>query len=123
MTMRWNGRRLAGLGGRLLTAGLLALGLEQAQAMLGAQAPTAAGVPELAGIWDGGGRARPVNSETVPWGKANFPELNERALAYQKVFEEIISPKYDCQPSTSPALQYDPYLKTTRSLSCWTSIM
>ncbi len=116
MTMRWNGRRLAGLGGQLLTAGLLALGLEQAQAMLGAQAPAPAGVPEFAGIWDGGGRARPVNSETVPWGKANFPELNERALAYQKVFEEIISPKYDCQPSTSPALQYDPYMMEVQQL-------
>ena len=116
MTMRWKGRRLAGLGGRLLAAGVLALGLAQAQAMLGAQAPAASGVPELAGIWDGGGRARPVNSETVPWGKANFPELNERALAYQKVFEEIISPKYDCQPSTSPALQYDPYMMEVQQL-------
>jgi hypothetical protein len=27
------------------------------------------GIPNLAGTWDGGGRARPVNSETVPWVK------------------------------------------------------
>jgi hypothetical protein len=75
-----------------------------------AQAPAAsAQIPNLAGIWDGGGRVRPVNSETVPWGKDNFPVLNERALAYQKVFDEAIAPKYDCQPATPPAIEYDPY--------------
>ncbi len=88
-----------------LSAGLLAAVLAPSLTPLHAQANN----PDLAGKWDGGGRARRVNSETVPWGKENFPELNERGLAYQKVFEEIISPKYDCQPSTSPALQYDPY--------------
>jgi hypothetical protein len=68
-------------------------------------------VPDLEGIWDGTARARPVNSENVPWAKGkNFPELNERALAYMKVFDEVIAPKYDCQPSTPPAIQYDPYL-------------
>src|SRR5262245_56104315 len=77
---------------------------------LHAQAPAAPPkLPELEGIWDGTTRARPINSETVPWGKDNFPVLNERALAYQKVFDEAISPKYDCQPSTPPALEYDPY--------------
>ena len=69
-----------------------------------AQAPaSSAQIPNLAGIWDGSGRARPVNSETVPWGKDNFPVLNDRALAYQKVFDEALSPKYDCQPATPPA--------------------
>src|SRR5436190_24184361 len=77
---------------------------------LQAQAPGQSGpVPALAGMWDGGGRARPVNSETVPWGKDNAPVLNERALAYQKVFDEAIAPKYDCQPATPPAIEYDPY--------------
>ena len=66
-------------------------------------------IPDLTGIWDGGTRARPVNGETVPWGADNFPVLNERALAYQQVWEEIIAPKYDCQPASSPAIQYDPY--------------
>lgn len=76
-----------------------------------AQAPPAAAsaVPDLAGVWDGTTRARPINGTTVPWGKDNFPVLNERALAFQKVFDEAIAPKYDCQPSSSPALQYDPY--------------
>src|SRR6185436_675898 len=75
-----------------------------------AQAPAAsAQIPNLAGIWDGTTRARPVNSETIPWGKDNFPVLNERALAYQKVFDEALAPKYDCQPATPPAIEYDPY--------------
>jgi hypothetical protein len=84
------------------------------QAPAGAAAPPPAvvgGIPNLAGIWDGGGRARPVNSETVPWVKGkNFPELNERALAFVRIFDEAIAPKYDCFPSTSPAIQYDPYM-------------
>lgn len=77
-----------------------------------ASPPAAAGaVPDLAGTWDGGGRARPVNSENVPWVKGkNYPDLNERGLAYQKIFDEALSPKYDCMPSTSPAIQYDPYM-------------
>lgn len=66
-------------------------------------------IPDLSGVWDGSPRARPVNGETVPWGEDNFPKLNERALAYQQVWEEIMAPKYDCQPASSPAIQYDPY--------------
>jgi hypothetical protein len=89
-------------------ATLLMVGIERRVPVANAQSASNA-VPNLAGIWDGGGRARPVNSEKVPWGPANFPELNERAIAYQKVFDEAISPKYDCQPSTPPALEYDPY--------------
>ncbi len=72
-------------------------------------------IPELDGIWDGGFSARPVNGENVPWGEDNFPVLNERALAYQEVWEEIMAPKYDCQPASSPAIQYDPYhMKVTQ---------
>lgn len=73
-------------------------------------AANADGVPNLQGVWDGGARARPVNGVDVPWVKGkNFPELNERGLAYMKIFDEAVAPKYDCQPSTSPAIQYDPY--------------
>ena len=46
----------------------------------------------------------------MPWTAENFPVLNERALAFQQVFDEAISPKYDCVPSTPPALVYDPYM-------------
>jgi hypothetical protein len=75
---------------------------------LNAQGPDSE-IPDLAGVWDGGGRARPVNGVDMPWTSENFPVLNERAQAYQQAFEEIIAPKYDCQPASSPAIQYDPY--------------
>ena len=71
--------------------------------------PVVSRFPDLAGMWNGGTRARPINSETAPWTKDNFPVLNERGLAFQKVFDEAIAPKYDCVPSSSPAIQYDPY--------------
>jgi hypothetical protein len=68
-------------------------------------------IPALVGVWDGGGRARRVNGPNMPWVPGeNFPVLNERALAFQGVFDEAIAPKYDCVPSASPALQYDPYM-------------
>jgi len=68
-------------------------------------------VPTLVGVWDGGGRVRKVNGPTMPWVPGeNFPVLNERGLAYQAAFDEAIAPKYDCLPSSSPALQYDPYM-------------
>ena len=38
-------------------------------------------IPNLAGIWDGTPRSRPVNGERVPWGEDNFTDLNERARA------------------------------------------
>jgi hypothetical protein len=92
--------RILAIGAAILALGPAGRGLAQS---------AGAKVPDLAGIWDGGTRSRPVNSETVPWGKDNAPVLNERGLAYQKIFDEALSPKYDCQPATSPAIQYDPY--------------
>ena len=92
--------------------------MAMAVAMAGVPAPVTAQpgadpatpeVPNLVGVWDGGGRARPVNGPNMPWTADNFPVLNERALAYQSVFDEALAPKYDCVPSSSPALQYDPY--------------
>jgi hypothetical protein len=77
---------------------------------LQAQSPPGGAIPDLAGIWDGTTRVRPINSASAPWGKANFPELNGRALAYMQVFDEAISAKYDCLPSTPPAIEYDPYM-------------
>ena len=68
-------------------------------------------IPDLVGVWDGGTRARPINGPTMPWVPGeNFPVLNERGLAYQQAFDEALAPKYDCLPSSSPALQYDPYM-------------
>jgi hypothetical protein len=95
------------LAGVLFAVGAILLPPAVVRAQPAARSPGS--VPELQGTWDGGARARPVNSETVPWGKDNFPVLNERGLAYQKVFDEALAPKYDCQPASSPAIQYDPY--------------
>ena len=61
------------------------------------------------GVWNGGFGARPVNGPNQPWTSENFPVLNERAVAFQGIFDEAIAPKYDCVPSASPAIQYDPY--------------
>lgn len=66
-------------------------------------------IPDLAGVWDGSPRARPINGPNMPWTDENFPMVNARGLAYQEIWEEIIAPKYDCQPASSPAIQYDPY--------------
>jgi len=77
---------------------------------LGAQTSTPE-IPDLVGVWNGGFSVRPVNGPTMPWVPGeNFPVLNKRGLAYQGVFDEAIAPKYDCLPSSSPAIQYDPYM-------------
>lgn len=87
---------------------LLALAIDGTPVEVAAQTAVAA-VPDLVGVWDGGGRVRRINGPNMPWTPDNFPVLNERALAYQSVFDEAIAPKYDCVPAASPALQYDPY--------------
>ena len=87
-------------------AALLAVAIGGAGVGVTAQTVT---IPDLVGVWNGGGGVRPVNGPNMPWTPDNFPVLNERALAYQGVFDEAIGPKYDCVPSTPPALQYDPY--------------
>ena len=107
---------------------LMALNGHALPALNAQSAPTTPNVPDLSGVWDGTRRAHPTNSATVPWARtvpegtllpdgtkadknyvSNFPVLNERALAFQKIFDEPLSPKYDCQPSTPPALEYDPF--------------
>jgi hypothetical protein len=110
-------------------AALLAAAIGHAGPPLHAQpAARPAATPDLAGVWDGTRRAHPINGPTIPWARSvaegamlpdgtlagknyvsNFPELNERALAFQKIFDEPLSPKYDCQPSTPPALEFDPF--------------
>ena len=91
-------------------------------------ADSAETVPDISGVWDGSRRARPIISATVPWAKtvrpgtplpdgtvadknyvSNYPELNERALAFQRVFDEALSPKYDCQPLAPPTLVLSPF--------------
>ena len=85
---------------------LLALGISGGSVGVTAQTAEA---PDLVGVWNGGFGARPVNGPNQPWTSENFPVLNERAVAFQGIFDEAIAPKYDCVPSASPAIQYDPY--------------
>ncbi len=87
---------------------LLAVIIGGASVELTAQTATAE-IPDLVGVWNGGFGARPVNGPNMPWTPENFPVLNERAIAFQGVFDEAIAPKYDCVPAASPAIQYDPY--------------
>ena len=99
-------RPLARLGVAATLLAVAAIGV----ASVGVSAQTAeAQAPDLVGVWNGGFGARPVNGPNMPWTPDNFPVLNERAVAFQGVFDEAIAPKYDCVPSASPALQYDPY--------------
>ncbi len=120
---------LAGCCGVALCAATLVATTGDPLPRLRAQtAAAAAAIPNLAGVWDGTGRAHPINSETIPWARtmavgrtlpdgtkadanyvSNFPVLNERGLAFQKIFDEPLSPKYDCQPATPPAIEFDPY--------------
>ena len=87
-------------------AALLAVGISGGSVGVTAQTAEA---PDLVGVWNGGFGARPVNGPNQPWTSENFPVLNERAVAFQGIFDEAIAPKYDCVPSASPAIQYDPY--------------
>ncbi len=87
-------------------AALLAVAIGGASVEVTAQTVT---IPDLVGVWNGGGGARPVNGPNMPWTPDNFPVLNERAIAFQGVFDEAIAPKYDCVPSSPPALPYDPF--------------
>src|SRR4026209_1681034 len=107
---------------------LAAMNLHAVRAVKAQTAAAAAPIPDLVGVWDGARRSHPTNSATSPGARtmaegailpdgtpagknyvSNFPELNERALAFQKIFDEPLSTKYDCQPSTPPALPYDPF--------------
>jgi len=100
-------RRLVGI---VAVAGALAVASVAMPRAAQAQDDEAAAIPDLSGIWDGGPRARRVNGPNAPWVPGeNFPVLNERGLAFQSIFDEAIAPKYDCVPSSSPAIQYDPY--------------
>jgi hypothetical protein len=69
------------------------------------QAPA---VPDLNGNWAWG---RCVNGTgfNCMLIEPDDPKLTARAVAFQKAFDEIASPKYDCAPMSVPHLYTDPY--------------
>jgi len=63
-------------------------------------------IPDLTEIWAKAGCT--PNGVDCPFVTAEVP-LRAAALAFQEMFDEAWAPKYDCVPSTSPALVTDPY--------------
>ena len=91
---------------------------------LAAQSPSSA-VPGLNGVWGwgrcvgaaegrgggaaggrGGGGGGGINCMII---EPDSPLLTDRARAFQKAFDEIAAPKYDCAPMSVPHLYTDPY--------------
>jgi hypothetical protein len=84
----------------LVAANLLAAGTALSQA------PSA--IPDLNGNWAWG---RCVNGQgfNCMLIEPDDPRLTERARAFQKAFDEVAAPKYDCAPMSIPHLYTDPY--------------
>jgi len=80
-----------------------------------------AGAPNVSGVW-GWGRCIPaaaaaggargarggggINCMVI---EPDDPKLTDRARAFQKAFDEIAAPKYDCAPMSIPHMYTDPY--------------
>ena len=92
---------------RLIAAGAVAVvvcafGAEQPSVRLNAQTAAApATTPKLAGIWH---RKGPLNGKRDP---AMVP--TNRALGFEKAYENSLSPTYDCVPIPMPAVANDNY--------------
>ena len=63
-------------------------------------------VPDLSGDWAWG---RCVTGRNCMLIEPTDKRLTERAVAFQKAFDEIAAPKYDCAPMSIPHLYTDPY--------------
>ena len=70
-----------------------------------AQAPPAT-IPDVSGVW---GVPRCVEGNRCMLIEPDSPLLTERARAFQRAFDEIAAPKYDCAPMSIPHLYTDPY--------------
>jgi len=89
--------------GLALTVGaLFVIGAEPVSTRLTAQSASASSaIPNLTGIWH---RKGPLN------GKPNPPMApTNRALGYEKAFDNPMSPTYDCVPIPIPAVMNDDY--------------
>jgi len=91
---------------RLFATGALAVaalvGADHLSTRVAAQAPAAAtAVPKLSGIWH---RKGPLNGKRDPAIKPT-----NRALGFEKAYENAFSPTYDCVPIPMPAVANDNY--------------
>jgi hypothetical protein len=68
----------------------------------------AGGIPNLSGVW-GWGRCLEGPGISCMIIEPDDPKLTDRARAFQKAFDEIAAPKYDCAPMSVPHLYTDPY--------------
>ncbi len=89
-----------------LLAALLLVGAGYHSGAVMAQAQDTSAIPNLNGIWDRRGCV--PNGVTCPFDVAMLP-LRARAIGFREAFDEVLSPKYDCVPSTVPSLVADPY--------------
>jgi len=90
------------------TIALLAPLAVVAGALAGAAQTPASAVPNLNGVW-GWGRCVDGSGINCMIIEADSPLLTDRARAFQKAFDEIAAPKYDCAPMSVPHLYTDPY--------------
>lgn len=69
------------------------------------QTPSSA-VPNVSGVW---GVPRCVDGPRCMIIEPDSPLLTDRARAFQRAFDEIAAPKYDCAPMSIPHMYTDPY--------------
>lgn len=97
--------RTARFGKRLIAAGAVAAALcvtvTESSTRLYAQTAASAAVPKLSGIWH---RKGPLGGKRDPAIKAT-----NRALGFEKAYENAFSPTYDCVPMAMPSVAADNY--------------
>ena len=97
--------RTATFGKRLIAAGAVAAALcvtvTDASTRLYAQAATSSAIPKLAGIWH---RKGPLGGKRDPAIKPT-----NRAVGFEKAYENAFSPTYDCVPMAMPSVANDNY--------------
>ncbi len=63
-------------------------------------------IPDVSGVW---GVPRCVDGGRCLLIEPDSPLLTDRARAFQRAFDEIAAPKYDCAPMSIPHMYTDPY--------------
>ena len=92
---------------RIFCRGMLLVPIAVLAAGLSAfsQTPSSA-TPDVSGVW---GVPRCVEGAGCMIIEPDDPRLTDRARAFQRAFDEIAAPKYDCAPMSIPHMYTDPY--------------